>query len=113
MMIHDDMYVYVCMCIMYIYIYTYVYIISLYIYIYIYIYICRPEQVQEDGRQGPPRRANGVLPVSVNKNTPAKKNTLGKIGFQRTKSGAGEQLLPLDCRAEACRNGVFFSQTPV
>ena len=53
-----------------------------------------------------------VIPVSV-KNTPPEKDSLGKIGLQNAKSGAGEQFLPLDCRAEVHLKGVLFSQTPV
>ena len=47
------------------------------------------------------------------KNTPPEKNTCGKISFQSTKSGAGEQFLLQDCRARACAKGTLFSQTPV
>ena len=35
------------------------------------------------------------------------------MSLQNTKSEAGEQFLPLDCRAKAARKGMFFSQTPV
>ena len=47
------------------------------------------------------------------KNTPPEKRTLGKIGFRSTKSGAGEQFLPLECKAKACAKAVSFSETPV
>ena len=46
------------------------------------------------------------------KNTPPEKKTLRKIGSQSGKSGAGEQFLPLDCKAEVHLKGVLF-QTPV
>ena len=46
------------------------------------------------------------------KNTPPEKKALGKISVQSTKSGAGEQLFSLGCRAEARAKGVFL-QTPV
>ena len=35
------------------------------------------------------------------KNTPPKKKTLGTIGSSNTKSGAGEQIMLLSCRAKA------------
>ena len=47
------------------------------------------------------------------KESSREKKTLGKRSLQSAKSGAGEQLLPLDCRAEAGLKGVFCSQTPV
>ena len=47
-----------------------------------------------------------LLPASVGKNTPLEKRTPGKIGFQRTKSGGGDQSLLLDCMATA-REGAF------
>ena len=47
------------------------------------------------------------MPVSV-KNIPPEKWTLGKISFRRIKSGAGEQLLPLDSMA-----GKMFGKTQV
>ena len=49
----------------------------------------------------------GLLPVSV-KNTPPEKKTHGTISFKNTKSGAGEQLLPVDCMAMARMKGVCF-----
>ena len=42
------------------------------------------------------------------KDTPPEKKTLGKIGLQNTKSGAGEQLSPLGCRAKARVKEVCF-----
>ena len=54
-----------------------------------------------------------MIPVSREKNTPPEKKALGKIGFQSTKSGAGEQFLPLDCMATGRVKGMCFSQTPV
>ena len=41
-------------------------------------------------------------------NTPPEKKTLGKTSLQSAKSGAGEQFLPLDCRANAHIKGVVF-----
>ena len=46
--------------------------------------------------------------VSVTKSTPSDNYRYWKIGFQSTKSGAGLQFLPLNCRARARREGVFF-----
>ena len=39
--------------------------------------------------------------VCVRKRTTPGKQQLGRIGLRSTKPGAGEQLLPKDCRAEA------------
>ena len=48
------------------------------------------------------------------KNTPPKNDTIRKIGFRGTPSGAGGQFPLLDCRARARVKGVVsFSQTPV
>ena len=47
------------------------------------------------------------------KNTPPDKKTRENTSFENNESGAGEQLLLLDCRARACAKGVFISQTPV
>ena len=47
------------------------------------------------------------------KKTPPENDTLGKVSLQSTKSGAGEQFLLLDCRAEARIKGSVCSQTPV
>ena len=38
-------------------------------------------------------------------NTPPEKTTRRKISCQSTKSGAGEQFLPLDCRATVSARG--------
>ena len=48
-----------------------------------------------------------MIPVSA-KETPATMTTMtrGKISFQRTKPGDGEQFLPLDCREKARMTGV-------
>ena len=51
-----------------------------------------------------------AIPVSE-KNTPPEKRTPGKTSLRSTKSGAGQQILPLDCRAGACAKG--FVQRPV
>ena len=40
---------------------------------------------------------------------PPEKKTLGKISFQSTKSGAGEQFLLQDCMAKAPIKGVCLS----
>ena len=53
------------------------------------------------------------LPVSVRRITAPEKKTSEHIHFENAKSGAGEQLLLLDCRARACAKGVFMSQTPI
>ena len=45
----------------------------------------------------------------VEKDTPTEKNTHWNLSFQRTKSGAGGQLLLLDRRARARIKGIFFS----
>ena len=45
------------------------------------------------------------------KSVPPKKKDLGQISFQRTKSGAGGQLLLKDCKAEVRVKGVFVSRT--
>ena len=37
----------------------------------------------------------------------------GRISFQSTRSGGGEQLLPLDCMAKIPTEGGLFSRTPV
>ena len=42
------------------------------------------------------------------KNPPPKKKTLGQIGFQSTKSGAGEQFLLLGPRAKALTKEAFL-----
>ena len=47
------------------------------------------------------------------KTTPLDKKTGGQISFQKTKSGAGSQLMSPDCRARACAKGSLLSQTPV
>ena len=47
------------------------------------------------------------------KNTPPEKKTCGKSSFQSTKSGAGEQFLPLDCFAKARAKGFFFTDTGI
>ena len=52
-----------------------------------------------------------LIPVSMNKITKEKK-TLGKIVLQNTQSGAGEQILPLGCRAKA-RNECRFIDTGI
>ena len=51
--------------------------------------------------------------VCCGKNTPPEKKRVGQISLQHTKSGAGEQLLLQDCRAQSAIKGMFFSQTPV
>ena len=106
--------VYNCMC-MYIYVYkhthTYIYIyIYIHIYIYTYTQTDRHTFVQtrmhvtskpccyanrsliarerERERERETERDTGVC----EKNTPRRKNTLGKISFQSPNSGAGEQL---------------------
>ena len=38
----------------------------------------------------------------------SREEALGKISLQSAKSGAGEQLLPLDCRAKAHPKGVYL-----
>ena len=46
--------------------------------------------------------------------TPPEKNNDGKAGFQGTKSGAGEQFPPQDCRAKAPTKGVcLFTDTGI
>ena len=47
------------------------------------------------------------------KNTPPERKTLGTFSLKHSKSGAGEQLLPLVCMAKARVNRVVFLQTPV
>ena len=48
------------------------------------------------------------------KNTPPEKNEVRKISLQSAKSGAGEQFLPLDCRAELDPKGVsLFTGTGI
>ena len=42
-------------------------------------------------------------------NTPPENDYLGNISLQSAKSGAGEQFLPLDCRAEVHLKEVFLS----
>ena len=54
-----------------------------------------------------------ALPVPVEKHTPPEKHTHWNASFQSIKSCAGLQSLLPDCRARACKRGVFFSQTPV
>ena len=78
----------------YIYIYTYIYLFIHIQYTYIYIYIYGFSLL--------------VLSVSVKKNTPPEKKTLGQISLEGVKSGAGEQSLLQSCRAMAHRKGVFF-----
>ena len=46
--------------------------------------------------------------AGVCENTPPENETLWKISFQSTKSGAGEQFLPLDGIARARIRGCFF-----
>ena len=107
--------------------------LSLYTYVYIYIYIHRPEPcedklkvrgyrtVRRDATLCYPMQCHGMIRCVVTpyhtsvceKNTPSENNRHWNISFQITKSGAGEQFLPLDCRARARRKGVFLSQTLV
>ena len=62
----------------------------------------------------PPGGTTHGTPTDVcGKKTPPEKKTIGKISLQSTKSGAGEQLLPLDCKARAHLEGMFVSWTPV
>ena len=49
---------------------------------------------------GPRRQRHGDTDVRE-KNVPPEKATLGKTSFQSTKSGSGEQSLPLDCGPRA------------
>ena len=55
----------------------------------------------------------GCVCVCVWKKTPPEKRAHGQIGFWSTKPGAGEKLLPLECRAKARAEGMTYSQTPV
>ena len=55
-------------------------------------------------------RQLGLCHPGVWKNTPPEKTKYGKISFQSVKSVAGEQFLPLACRANARPKGVFFQQ---
>ena len=48
------------------------------------------------------------LPVSVKKTIPRDEKTLVKINLQSAKSVAGQQFLPLDCRAKAHSKGMCF-----
>ena len=54
-----------------------------------------------------------MLHQCLNKNTPPDEKTHGKISFQSTKSGAGEQFLLQDRRAKADTKAAPFSQTPI
>ena len=77
------------MCVyIYIYIYTYIHIITCVSYYYI-----------------------TVLPSVREESAPPKRNTLWKTGSWSTRSGAGEQLLPQDCRTKALGKGGLFSDT--
>ena len=49
-----------------------------------------------------------AIPVVCEKRTPPGKNILVKTSFQSTKSGGGEQFLPLDCRATARAKETFL-----
>ena len=53
-----------------------------------------------------PEGVSPLIPVSVTKNTPPEKRTLGKTSL--SKSGAGEQLPLKDCMAKARVKGLFF-----
>ena len=52
-----------------------------------------------------------VIPVSVNNNTPPDKKTLGKTGFQSTKSGGGERLCLSYYAARDREKGALFTYT--
>ena len=82
--IHIDIHIYI-----YIYTHTwiYIYIYTLDMYVCIYIYIC-------------------ICICVCEKNTPPENHIRGKISFQSTKSGAGEQFLLLDCKARAFAKGM-------
>ena len=66
------------------------------------------EERQGEGKGS--RVQQGEVPVSVKKNPP-ENHTHWNISFQIIKSGAGEQSLPLACRAKARLEGVFFRDT--
>ena len=51
-----------------------------------------------------------ILASVGTKNIPPEKKTCGKTSSQITKAGAGEQSLPLGCRATARVKGVFFQR---
>ena len=42
------------------------------------------------------------------KNTPPQKKTLWEISLKSTKSGTGEQFLPLDCHGQGWQNRIVF-----
>ena len=61
------------------------------------------------GPQDLEKNRSQVLSTGVcEKNTPPERKTLGTISLKSTKSGAGEQFLPLDCMAKAGRKERFF-----
>ena len=67
-------------------------------------------EVQEWSEMGP---MSSLAPV-CGKDTPSERTMRGKTGFQNTKSEYGEQVLPLNCPANASRGrSAFLSQTPV
>ena len=64
-------------------------------------------QSQQPRQERNGTRRDTAVPLSVNKNTPPNKNTLGSISLKNTKSRAGEQFSLFSCKAKARRKGVF------
>ena len=95
----------ICVYYMYIYIYIYIYVYTcVYIYIYIYIYTCIYT-----------KPGTCYLPVSAKKKKTLlrRRRLMGIFGFDNTKSGAGERIVLLCCKAKALANGVHFTDTGI
>ena len=94
--------------------YTYIHMICIHIYIYIYrerekgrditLHYIVSYHIEQLDVIPTKMLASRNVPVSVKK-TPPERKILRKTGFQSTKSGAGERLLPRDCRAKAGTKG--------
>ena len=55
-----------------------------------------------------------LLPVSVNKNNPPERNTLGKASFQSMKSGGGKAVFPTGLHGQGLhKRNVFFTDTGI
>ena len=59
------------------------------------------------------RKLNTCHTGVCERTTPPKNHTRWSVSFQKTKSGAGEQFLLLDCKARACAKIMFLSGTGI
>ena len=56
---------------------------------------------------------NCVSFLALWKNTPLERQASGRMSFQSTESGVGEQFLLLDCMTKVQGQGTVLSQTPI